>query len=520
MVRRIVIVGGGSTGWMAAAYLSKTLRNISITLVESSDIPIIGVGESTIIYVQNFLKALALDEKDWMPKCNAVFKSGIRFLDFYKKGDPPFWYPFEAPFSIQDKPISRYWLNRHYTDPAFKNRYSYYDNCFVSPRLCEGHKTIRSVNGCSYAYHFDAGLFGEYLKGYAKRNGVNHVIDTVTHANLREDGSIRSISRKSGDDLEGDLYIDCSGFTAFLLSKTLKEPFDSYNDYLFNNKAVAMRIPYVDKEKEMLSYTGCAAKSAGWIWNIPLYSRIGTGYVYCDAYKSRDEAENEIRAHLGVDRVKDVTAAHIDIRVGKHRRTWVKNCVALGLAGGFIEPLESTGLAISQVGIELLSLMLRDTGDYNVASMENYNHNMTYIFELIRDFLVCHYALTTREDSAYWKDVKYTSKISDALKEKLAFARAVLPDGEFTQSFDRTSAMLAFRFDAGWPCILLGMNTMPYGAEAARSRGVGAFEEQVVRNMGAATQYWNALKAEGDRLLKTLPSHYQFLKDTIYAGKE
>ena len=226
----------------------------------------------------------------------------------------------------------------------FLSRHTFYDYNFIVPEICRQNKTVKSIANTNYAYHFDAGLWGEVLKDFAKSHGVVQHISTITKVNQDETGNITSVSRGDGEDIEADLFIDCSGFASLLIGKTLDEPFDDFNKYLFNNKAIAMPLPYEDKESEMVSYTNCHALSSGWVWTTPLYSRIGTGYVYCDKYKDPDDAELEFRTHLGLDRVKDLEARHINIRVGKHRRTWVNNCVAIGLSAGFIEPLESTGL--------------------------------------------------------------------------------------------------------------------------------------------------------------------------------
>jgi tryptophan halogenase len=521
-VKSILIVGGGSSGWMAATYMSKFLKDIKITLIESSDIPIVGVGESTIPPIRHFMEMMGFDESDWMPKCNATYKSSIRFENFYKKGDPPFWYPFEPMMEMANRPISRYWHYKHVNDPAFANRFSFFDACFSAPALCDHGKTIKSIAAAGYAYHFDAGLLGEYLKGVAKSNGVTHIIDTITDVNLSENGDIKSVLRASGEAQQADLYIDCSGFQALLISKHLGDSFSSFEEYLFNDSAVAMRIPYIDKEKEMLSFTNCTALSAGWVWNIPLYDRIGTGYVYSSNYKTKDDAELEFRKHLGEERVKDVEAKHIKIRHGHQSSPWTRNCVAVGLAAGFIEPLESTGIHVSQSGIELLTRMLRYNCEYGIAEQELYNSSMTSLFEHIRDFLVCHYALTSRDDSDYWKDIRHSAKISEKLREKLMLARAVLPDRQYQHIYDGalvSHGLNAFHIGVGWPCILLGMNFLPYIADETQTRNTSVFEKHIEDNMHLAEQYFSQKKTKLAELINALPSHYQYLKQNIYNGQ-
>lgn len=466
---------------------------------------------------------MKFEETDWMPKCNATYKSSIRFENFYKKDAPPFWYPFEPMIEIAGRPISRYWYYKHLNDPAYADRFSYFDTCYSAPALCDHGKTVKSIGGAGYAYHFDAGLLGEYLKEKAKARGITHIVDTITGVNLAENGDIKSVSRAGGEPLTADLFVDCSGFQALLIGKHLNNPFSSFREYLFNDSAVAMRIPYIDKDKEMHSYTNCTALSSGWVWNIPLYNRIGTGYVYSSDYKSKDDAELEFRQHLGEARVKDVEAKHIRIRHGHQTKPWVRNCVAIGLAAGFIEPLESTGIHISQSGIELLTRILGYNSEYGIAEQETYNFSMQSLFEHIRDFLVCHYALTSRDDTDYWRDARHTAKISDALRSKLMMARAVLPDPHYQQFFDSTlvsHGLNPFLIGIGWPCVLLGMNFMPYTPDQTISRNSRIFEKHVEDNISLAENYFVQKKHKLAELIEKLPSHYEYLKQNIYAGQD
>jgi tryptophan 6-halogenase len=518
MVKSIVIVGGGSSGWSTAAYMSKFLKDVNISLIESSDIPVIGVGESTLPPIVDFMQALGIAEEDWLARCNGTIKSAIRFKNFHQVGEPEIWFPFEPVEIVQGRPLSRFWHYKHLTDPAYKDRFSFYDYSFLVPEICRLGKTVKSIPGASYAYHVDAGLWGEVLKEVAVKHGVIHVVDTIAKVNQNEDGSIRSLSRKQGPDLAADLFIDCSGFQSLLMEKTLKEPFDEYYDYLFNNKAVAMRIPYLDKESEMASFTNCHALSSGWAWTVPLYNRLGTGYVYCGAYKTPEEAEQELRQHLGEERTKDCMAKHLDIRVGKHHRTWVKNCVAIGLSAGFIEPLESTGLFIVQGAVQLLTNILAKNNDYNVADQRAYNDSITRLLEIIRDFLVCHYSLTEREDTPYWRDVKYTTKISDTLSEKLQLARLVMPDVQHINRFDNAS-LAGFSFNEGWQCILTGMDYLPFEWDQLKRNPAGPFDPQILANMPVADQRQQQ-RAQQKLQARQMPSHYQYLKTNFYKGEE
>lgn len=520
MVKKIVIAGGGSSGWMTASYLSKNLEGVQITLIESSDIPTIGVGESTIPPIVDFMEGLGFKEQDWMPQCNATIKSAICFKDFYKKGDPRFWFPFSGIEIFEGRPINRHWLHEHYNNPDYKNRHLFYDYCYISPAICKQGSTVKALpQKLGYAYHVDSGLLGETLKNYSKEHGVEHIVDKIVKANLNDNGAIKSLSREKGGDIEGDLFIDCTGFGSYLMDKVMHEPFEDYYDCLFNDRAVAIRIKYEDKDKEMSSYTECTAVSSGWIWRVPLYNRLGTGYVYSSKHLTEDEAETELRQHLGEDRCKDVNALHLKIRVGKHKRSWVKNCVAVGLAGGFVEPLESTGLQIVQGQVDLLMQTLRaNSNNYSVSDVKTYNDSVTRLYELIRDFLVSHYALTSREDTPYWKDVKYETRIPDTLSKKLQISRTNLPDQEFLKIFD-DSSLAGFNFNDGWMSVFVGMNHLPFNHSELRKKKIGAYEDMVVNNLAKARQRYQQIQQLKKDNLSKMPSHYQWLKDNIYKNE-
>lgn len=519
MIKDITIVGGGSAGWIAASYMSKHLEGVNIKLIESPDLPVVGVGESTVPPLVDFMKSLGIEEKEWMSQCNAVYKSSICFQGFYENTDPPFWFPFSRTWGVANEPANRYWLYKHYTDNNFSDRFSLYDYCTLVPEICRQGKTVRSIPGTTYAYHFDAAEFGEVLKKYAINNGVEYISDTVTRVVQNEDGTVKEVELKEGKPVSGDLFLDCSGFRSLLIGETLSEPFDEFYDTLFNDRAMAIRVPYEDKEKEMTSYTNCTALSSGWVWNTPLYNRIGTGYVYSSKHQSEDEAEQEFRNHLGADRVKDVNALHIKIRVGKHRNTWVKNCVAIGLSSGFIEPLESTGIQIFQSEVHLLTEILKGRNDYNNADIATYNTSITKFLELIRDFLVCHYALTSREDTPYWKDVKYNTKIPESVIEKLINARANMPSWRNQLQYDNGGPLAGFGFNEGWYSILAGMNYLPFDFDLHREHEIGVFDRHLKDNMAEADMIYRKLNDEREKV-SAMPSHYQYLKDTVFDGRE
>ena len=336
-IKSVTIVGGGSSGWMTAAGFARLLPNIKLTLVESPTIPIIGVGESTIGHINQYLTMLGLNDEDWMPHCNATYKTSIKFIDFRenpKENPHKFHYPFGI-FDLSDKPrgVMEWFLasaDRGDIDP--ENFAEFYHDAIL---MTDANKMTKNedfrVRGFNFkadtAYHMDATLFGIYLRDYVcLPSGMTHVVDTVTDIVQREDGSIEKIGTESNGYLESDLYIDCTGFKSLLLDQTLKTPFISFHDTLLNDRAVATVIPYIDKQLEMENYTSCTAIEAGWVWNIPLWNRIGTGYVYSSKYATEEEAEAQLRKHLAsnrmlfpdADRANSCEVRHIKIRQGVH----------------------------------------------------------------------------------------------------------------------------------------------------------------------------------------------------------
>jgi tryptophan halogenase len=517
MVKNIVIVGGGSAGWMTAAHMSSHLTDVNITLIESPDVPTVGVGESTVPPVRDFMEALGFKEEDWMAKCNATYKSAICFSGFNNIHSQKFWYPFSRTWQVDNIYANQYWLYKHLTDKAYKDRFSLYEYTSLVPNICESGKTVKSIPGTGYAYHFDAAALGSVLKDFSLTNNVEHILGTISGVVANDNGTIKQVILTNGEAVNGDLFIDCSGFRSLLLGQHYNEPFNDYYDYLFNDSAVTIQLPYRDKDSEMFSYTLCTALSAGWVWTIPLYNRISRGYVYCSKYLSKDQAEAELREHIGESRADGVRASHIDIKVGKYRRTWVNNCVAIGLSSGFIEPLESTGLQIVQGEIDLLTRTLKNENDYNCADIAVFNSCVTKLIDNIRDFLVCHYALTSREDTPYWHDVKYNTKIPDSLTEKLITARSIIPSLTSELSFD-TGKLAGFSFSEGWYNILVGMGHLPFDYEQHKKAGIGAYDRRIANSINSADNFYAQVKNQRKKI-SSMPGHYQFLKNNIYQGK-
>jgi tryptophan halogenase len=498
-VKSIMIVGGGSSGWMTAAYFSTLFSDLKVTLVESKTVPVIGVGEATVPLLNLFFARLGYpDPHAWMPACDATYKTGILFENWHEVGDR-YWHPFDYLEYVSPREhVGHCWLTwRRDGMSEFAARQSFAENFFPSTQLnAIGNKApwFREI-----AYHFDAHLFGEFLRGVSR--GVEHVLDDVVEVTIGEDGGIAALRTAEHGDLRADLYFDCTGFRRRLIGRVgPKQEFQSFARSLFCDRAVVVRMPYVarDKEAALHPFVRSSAQTAGWIWSIPLYSRMSSGYVYSSNFLSEDDAERELRRYWGGKATDDLVAHKVRFETGKLPRTWVRNCIAIGLAGGFIEPLESTGLAITQMGIEMAASML-DAGFYEDATVDRYNAHVSKFYSDILQFIVSHYFLTSREDTPFWKAIRHETYVPPDLEARLETFRRHLP----TSATKGTSEVFMFR-DISWFAVLLGMN-FPFDPPS------------VDRNMLTAASLIRQQKREVVRTMNAkLSNHYRFLKETVY----
>ncbi len=501
-VQSIAIVGGGSAGWMAAAYLSKVLLGVKVTLVESAKIPTIGVGEATTPMIHNFLTELGFSSPDqWMPDCDATYKTGILFENWYEKGDR-YWHPFELLDYLDDQQHTGHcWLAKHVDERGgYRQRLSFYEQYFCSTTLNAEHNRMPLYPDL-LAYHFDAARFGKLLQSISPK--VTHVVDEVVDDELDEAGYIAGLRTAEHGKITADLYVDCTGFRRQLIGKAAPEQkVGSWSRALFNDRALVVRIPYeadADLERQMHPYVKASAQSAGWIWSIPLYEKLSVGYVYSSSFLSDAQAESELQRYCG-DRVNR-SAVKLQVRfvTGKLPSLWSKNCVAIGLAGGFVEPLESSGLAITQVGIELLTSML-DARYYDDRITARYNACLDKFYLDIIHFITAHYCFTTREDTPYWAAVKYDTHIAPELEARLDVFKRHLPTTG-TKGIRETGA--AFR-DISWFCVLLGMN-FPFDVPRPGDRALEA-AERIARDKRKVMK----------ELMTKVPNHYRFLSSQVY----
>lgn len=417
-IQKIVIVGGGSAGWMSAAMLVKAFPDKDITLIESPSVPTVGVGESTIAQINDYIQFLEIDEKDFLKFTDAGLKLSIKFTDFYEKDAGSFHYPFGSPVLDDTYDGLADWFYKKAQHPDIPVQ-DFARSYWSTMALIEKNKFSLNTNNhfdnydptYNYAYHFDASKFALWLKDrYAIPRGCKYISAEVEKINTDVTG-VQSLFLSTGQTVTADLFVDCTGFKSILLGDALAEKFISYSDMLPNNKAWATRLPYKNKEKELEPFTNCTALGNGWVWNIPLWSRIGTGYVFSDRYTSEEQALEEFKQHLcsnkmicqrTANEIEELQFKLITMRVGIHQRTWVKNVVAIGLSAGFIEPLESNGLfSVHEFLFKLVKSLQRPA--VTQWDVDVYNASCLNLFRNFAEFVALHYALSVRNDTEYWK---------------------------------------------------------------------------------------------------------------------
>lgn len=437
--RKIVIVGGGSAAWMAAAYLNAALnrgrgpRIAELAVVESPDVPRIGVGEATIPNIVHLLRVVGVDENDFLRAVDGTFKQSIRYVNWLENGDH-YHHPFSR-FNVTPLDHSALdWLRSDRSIPFMET---------VSPQpiICELGLAPRPlgaqpfVTPLRYAYHMNALKFADYLAVHSTQRGVVHVRDHVTGAERRSNGYIAAIRTRGGARIEGDLFIDCSGFNGLLIEKELGVPFVDCSQWLLCNRAVTMHVDYERHYPGYVRpYTTATALSSGWLWEIPLQNTRSLGYVHSADFISAEQAVDELRAFEG-PHAAGIDVRIVNFRVGRRARVWSGNCIAIGLAGGFIEPLESTGLYLSDLASVMLAEHFPYTDDYEAMAFR-VNRILANRFYEILDFINMHYCLTRRVDTPFWREVQKPERINDRLAAKLDFWRRKPPSAsDFEDQF-------------------------------------------------------------------------------------
>ncbi len=420
-IRNVVIVGGGTAGWMAAASLSKILPDLGmrIRLVESEQIGTVGVGEATIPPIMDFLRVLGIDENDIVRRIKATFKLGIGFRDWTRPGDF-YFHPFgPTGFGIGSISFSSYWLKMFLEGKAARlEEYSMQAIAAATGKFMRPvHAPNTPLNKITYALHFDASLFAQYLREFAEARGVIRTEGLVQDVKLRpEDGFIESLILESGEIIEGDLFIDCTGFRGLLIEQVLKTGYEDWTNWLPCDRALS--IP-TERTGAPPSFTLSTARDAGWQWRIPLQHRVGNGLVYCSGFMSDDEAHASLFANLEGKPIGEPTPQRFV--TGRRRKAWNKNCVALGLSAGFLEPLESTSIHLIHRGIAMLLKFFPDRR-FEQSDIDRYNKIFEFEFGRVRDFLLLHYTQTERT-GPFWDHCR-TIPFTDSLREKVELFRS------------------------------------------------------------------------------------------------
>lgn len=450
-IGRIVIVGGGTAGWMAAAALSRFIRNgfTTIELVESDVIGTVGVGEATIPPIRNLLEMLRIDENEFLRCTRGTFKLGIEFVDWTRSGHR-YMHPFGLfGADIEGVPFHQFWLkSQALGEPAGIEDYSLTSAAARRGRFGKPREAHFPLNHWTWAYHFDATRVAQFLRQYAERLGVRRREGRIVDVTLRaEDGFIEAVVLEDGTRIDGDFFIDCSGFRALLIGEALGVPYENWTHWLPCDRAVAVSSAHVSASEP---YTRSTARAAGWQWRIPLQDRTGNGYVYSSAALSEDEAAATLLANLEGEALGEPRP--LSFVTGRRKQFWSRNCLALGLAAGFMEPLESTAIHLVQTGIAKLLALFPDKG-FDPLEIEEYNRLTGTTWEQVRDFLILHYKATERNDSEFWNYCR-NMKVPETLQRKIdLFAGRGRCFRYEDELFSVTS----------WVAVLLGQGIRPHG---------------------------------------------------------
>ena len=492
----ITIVGGGSAGWMSAATLIRAFPESWITVIESPDISTVGVGESTLGAINGWLKYLGIEDKDFMPHCEASYKLAIKFTDFYKKDSGSFFYPFGNPYYMNEEHRNLWYFRKEFKDLPPSD----YGECMSPNNLMAKHNKISDKNNIvpnynfreDTAYHFDATKFGIYLRDhYCKPKGVMHIQETVKDIKTNHKGIECIVTDKYS--YYADLFIDCTGFKSMLLNKVGGE-FMSYNHILPNDSAWATKIPYTDKEKQLEPYTNCTAIDNGWVWNIPSWERIGTGYVYSSQYINDEDALQQFKNYL---KRSDLEFKNIKMRVGRQKKMWIKNVCSIGLSAGFIEPLESTGLLQTHTFLlKLVSNLQR--GDFTQWDRDTHNIICNKIFDEYMHFVAMHYGLSMRDDTWYWKDIR--EKSLEEL-ENVRDTMLVKDNEHYLNPY------------SGYHYIATGLNWSPVSLQDVIT---GEYDTKLQLLDEQTTEILETNKQAWLEKIKQMPSCYQYLKENIH----
>jgi tryptophan halogenase len=452
-IEHIVVVGGGSAGWLTAAVIAAEHRHLRVTLVESPGVPPIGVGEGTWPSMRDTLRRIGVSESDFFRACDAAFKQGSRFDRWVDGSDGDYYFhPFVLPQGYGDANLAAAWQAQH-RDVPFADLVSFQPHLCVQGRAPKQARTPEFAAVANYGYHLDAGKFGVFLRAHCvEKLGVRHVPDHVDGIVSAENGDIAGLRMRAGGTLAGDLFVDCTGMQALLLGRHYGIPLLHQKHILFNDRALAVQVPYAAPDTLVASQTTSTAQSCGWIWDIGLPSRRGIGHVYSSAHITDEEAERQLRAYVTASGgPEDVSPRKLGFEPGYRERFWHRNCVAIGLSAGFIEPLEASALALVEMSAAWLIDDMPATRDQIDLVAARFNDAFTYRWERVIEFLKLHYVLSKRSDSPFWIEHREAAGIPDRLRELLTLWRTRPPS---RRDFPRIEEVFP---SASYQYILYGM---------------------------------------------------------------
>ena len=501
-VRKVLVVGGGTAGWITAGYLARMLGadrpgGIEVTLVESQDIGILGVGEGTFPTIRKTLARIGIDEAELVRRCGATFKQGAKFVHWrHAPGTPGpdhYLHAFQETDERTGPELLPYWLlgvagDANWDEVNTPQKAA--ADAFRAPKLPTHPDYVGPLN---YAFHFDAVSLAELLREQGIANGVTHVVDTVQDVLLGEDGAIAGVRGAEHGMLTADLYIDCTGFRAELIGKALGQPWKSCRDVLFCDGAVAIQVPYQRPDDPIASYTISTAQASGWIWDIGLEKRRGIGHVYSSAHTDADEAERVLRGYIG-PAAEALEARRFSFDAGYREVNWHKNCVAVGLSSGFFEPLEATGIVFSEVAAALIANLFPWAGDFDTSARQ-FNLNMRRRYERALDFIKLHYCLSERRDSPFWIDNVDAASMTDSLAELLDRWRHRPPN-----EMDIDPNVDIFT-ESSWQYVLYGMG---WKTDLGARAGMFRFHDE-------AREAFARVRAQGEYAVRTLPSNRELV---------
>jgi tryptophan halogenase len=496
-LKKIMIVGGGTSGWMAASVLLHSLsKHYQIQLIESDEISTVGVGEATIPSIIKFNTLIGIDEDEFMRKTQATFKLGIQFRNWGAIGDS-----YIHGFGSMGRKTGLVDFHHYWLKARQSGKVERLDDYSINLLACEKNRFMRArsdnpnspLADVRHAFHFDAGLFARYLREYSEKLGVTRTEGKITQVHTHpETGFVTSVTMENGDVHTADLFIDCSGFRGLLIEQTLHTGYDDWSHWLPCDSALAVPC---ESTTPLLPYTRATAHSAGWQWRIPLQSRIGNGHVFCSRFMSQDEATAILMRNLDGKALAEPRL--IRFVTGKRKKFWNKNVVAIGLSSGFIEPLESTSIHLIQQGIVRLIELFPNSG-FDQADIDEYNRQSETEFEQVRDFIVLHYHATQRNDSPFWDHCR-TMDVPDTLKHKTELFGS---NGRFFRKNDELFN------ETSWAQVMLGQGIVPTGHHPL----VENTEDEPIFKMLAN------VKAVMHAVVDKMPTHAQYIADHCKAS--